>query len=47
MIAIINHLTENNIEKQARIRQHLVYNVMHKYCNEFWIYRLLKKLKLR
>jgi|19_taG_2_1085344.scaffolds.fasta_scaffold03206_9 hypothetical protein len=47
MIAIINHLTENNIEKQARIRQHLVYNVMDKYCNEFWIYRLFKKLKLR
>ena len=47
MIVVINHLTKNNIEKQARIRQHLVYNVMEEYCKEFWIYRLLKKLKLR
>jgi hypothetical protein len=47
MIVIIDHLTKGNIEKQARIRQHLVYNVMDKYCNEFWIYRLLKKLRLR
>ena len=47
MIAVINHLTEGNINSQARIRQHLVYSVMDKYCNEFWIYRLLKKLKLR
>ena len=47
MIVVINHLTQSNIESQARVRQHLVYGVMDKYCNEFWIYRLLKKLRLR
>ena len=47
MIAVMNHLTKSNIESQARVRQHLVYNVMDQYCNEFWVYRLLKKLRLR
>ena len=47
MIAVMNHLTKSNIESQARVRQHLVYSVMNEYCNEFWIYRLLKKLRLR